>query len=155
MGDRHCHPGRLRDHGLVGDPSPRERFGAQARVLLVGHGGDDHAAGAATWALKPPLGGDDHRRQSALHVLRAAAVEMPVAQHRRKWRRHAVHADGVGVTAQHARRPRRGAIGHGDDVGPARRDLLHFDVEAGPPQIRREPLRDRPFTRGARAPAKG
>ena len=119
-----------------------ERVGADARVLFVDDAGHDHLAGGQPAALGHDAHGVDHRRDAALHVLRAAAVQPPVAHHRLERRRHAGHAHGVDVSAQHQRRPGRASGERADDVGPSRRHLLHLDRQPDRLELLHEPPRD-------------
>jgi hypothetical protein len=54
------------------------------------------------------------------------------------------------VAAEHERTPLPPAFEDTDDVGPARRRLLHLDVEADPAQMRRDRVGDGRLARGAR-----
>ena len=85
MANRNHEVGGLGDHRRVRGVRlnrAHQRLRPQARVLLVGHGGDDQPPG-----VEPARGGEkaesaEHRRHPALHVDRAPAVEPAVLEHR-------------------------------------------------------------------------
>jgi len=127
--------GRLRNHGFIGLPPGGNGLGAEARVLLVGHAGNDDAARAAAIRGGPRGSRRHHRGNAALHVLRATAVEPAVPDLRRERGGHALHADGVGVAAQHSGRPAGFAFSDTHDVPAAGRYLvdMHIKVLAAQP----------------------
>ena len=140
--DRHGQAGRLGHHAAVGTPARDERVGANALVLFVDDRGDDQPAGGQTARFDHHARSVDHRRDTALHVLRAAAVDTTVAFDRIEWPRHACHADRVDMTAQHQRSSGRATVEHANDIRPARRHLLYFGREANPSIFRHQRPRD-------------
>ena len=79
VGDGDGQVGRLGHDGAVGAPAGDERVGANARVLFVDDAGDEELPGIEASALGEDARGIDHRGHTALHVLRAAAVDPAVA----------------------------------------------------------------------------
>lgn len=122
VGDDNLQLGRLGDDRRIGADRAQHLLNAEARVLLVGHGGHDHVPG------EPGVGqlatGQQRRRDARLHVVGTAAVQ-PVALHARHVRlRHALDADGVHVRAQEQDgAPARAA--RPDDHARTPRGLLH------------------------------
>ena len=91
---------------------------ADARVLLVGHGRDDHVP--ARSSRREPSRGDHARRDAALHVVGAATVQAPVTHHAARtgrsmpatptvsmWR--VQHQRGAAAASRAPRRPRSDA----------------------------------------------
>ena len=75
-------------------------------------------------------GSGDHRRDAALHVLRAAAVQAAVALGRHERIVHAGDAHRVGVAAEHQRASLRAPIEHADDIRAAGRHRFDGHLEA-------------------------
>ena len=145
--DGYLQIGRLGDDGRVGAPAADQRVGADAGVLLVHDAGDHQLAGRESAGLRDHTRDIDHRRDAALHVLRAAAVDAAVALDRIERRPHAGHADGVDVAAEHQRSAGHAPVECADDVGPAGSDVLRFHTEAEATHCFRDAARNRCFTR--------
>ena len=83
-------------------PLREQRARADAVVLLVGHGGDDDLA--ANRRLRGAPGAGAHRRDAALHVRRAAAVQPAVALFGvERSVNHSLDADDVEMSVEHQR----------------------------------------------------
>jgi hypothetical protein len=128
VGDDDLQPGRLGDDAGVRAEALEHRLDANARVLLVGDGGDDHVAGET---------GTDHRRRgehaggdAGLHVVAAAAVEPAVADVRDVRLAHPVHADRVDVPAEHERPPATAPACRADHRRPPDPGLHDLDLQA-------------------------
>ena len=111
VGDDQLELGRLGHDRRVGADGGQHLLHAEARVLLVGHGGDHDVAGQAG-------GGDlaareQRRREPGLHVIGAAAVQPVAVEPRRVRVGHALDPDRVEVRAQQQRAPAAGAGGRG------------------------------------------
>jgi hypothetical protein len=142
--------GRLGHDGRIGTPPRDQSLGANARMLLVAHAGDDDAPGRQPARRGNALGRANHRRHAALHVLRAAAVDAPVALLGLEGARHPRHPDRVDVPAKHQGASRRAPLEDADDVRAPRRRLLNVRVEAQASHLLDERARDRALAGGAR-----
>ena len=115
------------DDRRVGPHGGDDGFGADRERLLVGDRGDDYVAREV--APKPGCGEHD-RRQAALHVVRAAAVETRPVDARRHAGVFAAQCDGVEVSVQEQRPPSPAAADAADDVGAAAGELVVLGVDA-------------------------
>ena len=131
VGDDDVEHRRLRDDRHVAR-RPRADRGERplAAVLLGGHQRDDQLPGQRReLPARPerPHGGED-RRDAALHVVRAAPVQLAVADLRsprvRRPRREIARGHDVGVAAEHEPRAARPARAAHDDRQRLARDLL-------------------------------
>jgi hypothetical protein len=123
--------GGLGHDGGIGAPFRDQRFGSDAGVLFVRDGGDDDAATIESAGFDDAPDRGDHRRDAALHVLRAAAIEPAVANLGLERPRHAGDTDGIGVAAEHQRSARRATVKYADDVRASRRSIgdLHLETD--------------------------
>jgi hypothetical protein len=122
--------GRFRHDGSIRGPSGDQRIRADAGVLLVNYG-RDHETSTLETALCHHASRIDHCRNAALHVLRATAVEAPLAHIGNERCLHAVDADSIDVPAEHQRLTRLPAFEHSDHIRSPGCDGLHLDIEAG------------------------
>ena len=127
----HLQIGRLGDHCSIGTPALDERLGTQAHVLFVDHRRDDETAAGQSSTFGQHTSRTQHRREPALHVLSATAVEKTASTDRLKRHRHPCNANGVRVATEHQRGPGCAALEHSNHVGPTRRDLRNLDGETG------------------------
>ncbi len=121
--------GRLGHDRGVGRHRSKHLLHAEARVLLVGHGGDDDVACEPARARL--AAGQQGRRQARLHVVGAAAVHAVAVDPRHERIGHALDADRVHVRAQEQRATPAGAACADDHAGPAGRRLDDLGLEAG------------------------
>jgi hypothetical protein len=127
--DRDLQLGRLGHDRGVGAHGAQRLLDADARVLLVGDGGDHDVAGQAE--RRRLATGEQRGDDTRLHVVGAAAVE-PVALDARLVRpRHAGHADGVEVPAQQQRPAASGPARPDEHARPPGHLLQHLDLEPG------------------------
>ena len=110
-------------------------------MLLVHDCRDNDAAARQAAALDDPTHSADHRRHTALHVLRAAAVEAAVADLGIEGPMHPADSDGVSVPAQHQRTARGSSLEHADDIRSARHDIGHLHAETDNPELAGNPPR--------------
>ncbi len=96
--------------------------GAEHHPLLVDQRGDDDPARERSGA-DDGVGGEQHRRNAGLHVGRAAAPDLAVAElgaeRIDRPRRQVALGDHVGVALEHERAAGRVALDGGDHIGPA------------------------------------
>ena len=136
--------GRLADDHVVRTWAVRdEPLGAERRVLLVRRARDDDGRRRGR-PRSSSARCDERRRDGALHVVRAAAVQTAVANLAGERVGHRRPADGVEVTEQHHRATTAPAAAD-EHVRAARRELVELDVQA----LRLRPLRRPTRTAGA------
>src|SRR5262245_52549981 len=122
--NRDCQAGGLGHDSGIRFPTFHQRFSTDAYVFLVDDGGEQEAA-----FLPSSVAGDEarcfkHRRQTTLHISRAAPETLAVAFNGIKRAFHAVDADSIRMTAEHQRRTWLGSFQHANDVVAARRNFL-------------------------------
>ena len=147
-GDRKV--GRLGDDSTVGGPLRGQRFGANARMLLVDDGRDDEAAG-----VESALGDRRARRRSSRRRRPScpARRDRTVDRLARPGERilHPGHADGVRVSAEHERAAATFAVDDADHVRTPGRDVLDRHVETDAPHLDGDRVGDvAPLARRAR-----
>ena len=101
--DRDLQLGWLGDDRRVGVHRAQHLLDAEARVLLVGDGGDDEVAGEAQ--ARRLARGEQGGRDAGLHVVGATTVEAVAVDARRVRIGHALDVDGVDVPAEQERAP--------------------------------------------------
>ena len=135
------------NHGLVGHPSPRERLGAKARVLFVGHRGDDDASGAACAARaaiarrrrsSPPGRPSCPARRGRRDVRRAGPAKTAPSCRRRRRCPCDRRACASAPARRHRRRRRRWA-GPAPPPAPRRRSRPAADTSASQSAIAASP----------------
>ena len=105
------------------------RLGADARELLVAHGGHDDVA--RELELRRLRAGPERCGHAALHVDAAAAVQPIALDERLERALVAVVPDRVGVAVEQQRAPAAGPAGNPDHVRAAGRDDLDVRLHAG------------------------
>ena len=144
---RHHFFRRLGHDRSVGRRAAHERLRADAADLLVGDCCDDHIA-----AQRPGGSGsaDEHDRgEGALHVARAAPVQLAVCDHRLERSVHARYADRVHVRVQQERASATRPAGDAHDVRSPGRGFVQLDLEPGRVEPSRHEARDLVLAGGA------
>jgi hypothetical protein len=149
--EAHAQLGGLGHDGGFGVVVLQDFLHADAGYLLIGGGYDQDVACQLYTGVAQRLGRADARREPALHVVRAAAMEPPVADGRAEGVDHVSHAHRVEVAIQHqalaAGAPRQAAHGVVTSIpscsracptyAPASRSLVEPSENAGLTELMR------------------
>ena len=123
VGDHDLAVRGLGDDRRVGLHGAEHLLHAEAGVLLIGHGGDDHVAAEAE--IQRLTASEQTGGKPGLHVIGAASVQLIAVHAGHERIGHPLHADGVEMSAQQQRSSAATPFGAHHDARPRPVEALH------------------------------